>query len=196
MRLPLHVFAVFLLTLLPGGAARAAESSVVGAEEPRRPFLGVSLGAGVPEGASLSLAVRPWYWLRFHGGVMNNAVSTGFQGGVSLVPFYSWLTPALTLEAGRFRAGDENGLARRLTGNVVLDDPLLRRVGYDFGSAYLGLEIGSPRVVSFFVGGGLSYVESKIYGLGEQVGGRSEASDLQLCAVTPSAKLGLRIYFL
>jgi hypothetical protein len=112
-----------------------------------------------------------------------------------LVPFYSWFTPALTIEAGRFPAGDANGLARRLTGNKVLDDPLLRKVGYDFGSAYLGLEIGSPRVVSFFVRGGLSYVESKVYGLGEKMGGRSEASDLQVRALIPSAKLGLMIYF-
>jgi hypothetical protein len=193
MRLILSVVVIVSITCL-GGAARAELSSTASAE--RRPFLGVLLDVGAPEGAAASIAVRPWHWIRFHGGAMYNTVSTGVQGGVSLIPFYSWFTPALTFEAGRFFPGDANTMARRISGNATLNNPLLRHVGYDFGSAHLGLEIGSPRSMSFFLRGGLSYVQSTISGLQEQIGGNVEASDLKLRGVIPSAKLGLILYFL
>jgi len=166
------------------------------AQEPRRPFLGLLLDVGVPEGAEVSLLFRPWYWLRFHGGLMNNAVSTGIQGGVSLIPFYSWFTPALTVEAGHFFADDANGIVRRFSSKPNFNNPLLKHVGYDFGNAHLGLEIGSPRVVSFFLRGGLSYIRGNVSGVEEAIGGRVEADDLKVRGVVPSAKLGLMMYFL
>jgi hypothetical protein len=69
-------------------------------------------------------------------------------------------------------------------------------LGYDFGSAHLGFEIGSPKSVSFFLRGGLTYVQSTISGLKEEIGGNVEASDLKVRGVIPSAKLGLMVYFL
>jgi len=193
MRLDVNLIALVAIVSFAGVVH--AEPSIVARSE-RRPILGVQLDVGVPEGAAASLAVRPWHWLRFHGGMMYNTVSLGVEGGVSLIPFYSWITPALTLEAGRFFPGDANGMARRISGNSTLNSPLLRNVGYTFGSAYLGLEIGSPKSLCFFLRGGVSYVESSLSGLKEQIGGNVEASDLKLRGVVPSAKLGLMLYFL
>jgi len=158
-------------------------------------WLGASVDAGVPDGMAASVALRPWQWLRIQAGGMHNTLSPGLRGGISLVPFYFWITPSLTVEAGHYFEGDATWIARRLTSNRSLD-PLFRQVGYDFGNAHLGLELGSPRGVSFFLRAGISYVQM---GKGVQqalTDPTVQAGDVKLSGVIPSAKLGLLIYFL
>ena len=127
---------------------------------------------------------------------MHNTISPGLRGGISLVPFYYWITPSLTVEAGHYFEGDATWIARRLTSDRSLD-PIFRQVGYDFGNAHLGLELGSPRSVSFFLSAGISYVQM---GSGVQQAiindPTIQASDVRLSGVIPSAKLGLLVYFL
>ena len=158
--------------------------------EPSTRWLGVTVDAGVPDGMAASVALRPWHWLRLQAGGLHNTISPGLRGGVSLVPFYFWITPSLTLEAGHYFDGDATWIARRLTPNRNLD-PLFRNVGYDFGNAHLGLELGSPRSVSFFLRAGISY--AKMTGINDPT---IQAGDVPLSGVIPSAKLGLLIYFL
>ncbi|HME91326.1 MAG TPA: hypothetical protein VKE49_07870 [Myxococcaceae bacterium] len=163
--------------------------------EPSRRWLGVTVDAGVPDVMAASVALRPWHWLRLQAGGMHNTVSPGLRGGISLVPFYFWITPSLTLEAGRYFEGDATWIARRLTPNRNLD-PLFGKVGYDFGNAHLGLELGSPRSVSFFLRAGISYVQMG-KGVQQAISDPTiQAGDVPLSGVIPSAKLGLLVYFL
>jgi len=163
---------------------------------PSRRWLGVTVDAGVPDGMAASVALRPWHWLRIQAGGMHNTISPGLRGGISLLPFYYWITPSLTVEAGHYFEGDATWIARRLTSDRSLD-PIFRQVGYDFGNAHLGLELGSPRSVSFFLSAGISYVQM---GSGVQQAiindPTIQASDVRLSGVIPSAKLGLLVYFL
>ena len=154
------------------------------------------MDAGIPDGMAASLALRPWHWLRFEVGGAHNTISPGLRAGLGLVPFYFWITPSLTVEAGHYFEGDATWVARRLTSNRNLD-PLFRKVGYDFGNAHLGLELGSPNSVSFFVRAGVSYVRMAAHGVQQAINDPTiQASDVKLSGVIPSAKLGLLIYFL
>jgi hypothetical protein len=161
----------------------------------RAPLLAAMVDAGVPEGAAASVAYRPWQWLRVEAGGMHNLIGPGLRAGISLIPFYFWITPSLNLEVGHFFSGDATWMAHRFTSSRNID-PLFQRVGYDFGSAHLGLEIGSPSGVSFFLQVGASYVQMSSNGVQQVISDPTiQASDIKLTGVIPSAKLGMTIYF-
>ncbi len=175
---------------------KVQKSAVAAPREPSIHWLGVMVDAAVPDGVAGSVVLRPWHWLRIQAGGMHNSISPGLRAGISLVPFYYWITPSLNVEAGHYFAGDATWIARRLTSNRNLD-PLFQKVGYDFGNAHLGLELGSPRSLSFFLRAGISYVQTT--GRGVQAAIRDptiQAGDIRLSGVIPSAKLGLLLYFL
>jgi hypothetical protein len=162
--------------------------------DPQAPFLGALLDAGVPDGAGVSIAVRPWRWLRIQAGATHNLVSTGIRGGVALVPFYWYVTPSLTVEAGHFFPGDATWVVHLVSTSV--NSSLLNHVGYDYGNAQLGLELGSPRSVAFFVRGGISYLQTKVNNVSQAIQDHSiQAGPVSVSGVFPSAKLGLIIYF-
>jgi hypothetical protein len=158
--------------------------------------------AGLPDGANASLVLRPFSWLRAHGGGGYNMISKGVRIGATLLPFGSG--PSATLEAGHYIDGDANGLAQRFAGSSFAS-PLLERVGYDYANAHLGLDFGSRRV-TFYIHGGMSYVRADVHNLDSVVastasmnGGNgsteiSIAKDPTVRAWFPSAKLGLIVY--
>jgi hypothetical protein len=177
-------------------AAEEAQLTPVGqAPAPPRTHLGVLVDAGFPDGAGLSVAYRPCQWLRFQAGAMNNIVATGIRAGVSVIPFYFWITPALTLEGGHFFPGDVTWVARRVLHRPDLSSPLLQHIGYNFGSAQIGIELGSPRRVAFSIRAGISYL--KTTAPNQEINDPAlTAKDLRFDGLLPSAKLGLSIYFL
>jgi hypothetical protein len=163
---------------------------------PPRTHLGVLVDVGFPDGAGLSVAYRPYHWLRFQAGAMNNIVGTGIRAGVSLIPFYFWISPALTLEGGHFFPGDVTWLARRVLHRPDLSSPLLQHIGYNFGSAQIGIELGSPRRIAFSLRAGISYLKTTGPKPEEINDPNITAKDLSFERLLPSAKLGLTIYFL
>ncbi len=185
-------------------AAPAPAAEVVGAPEAAPEasddtHFGVLLDAGVPDGAGVSLVLRPWRFLRLHAGVTTNLFSAGVRGGVSLVPFHFWVTPTLTLEGGYIPAGDANGLARIATGDETFNTPALDKVSYGFANAQLGLEVGPPRRFTFYLRAGLSYLDGNLGGLAGALSSADptvESKDLHLRLTMPSAKLGFIVYFL
>jgi len=177
--------------------AAAPKSEVVMTHEPSGPrptSLGLLVDAGLPDGAGISLAYRHWTWIRLQGGYINNTVNSGLRGGVTLLPFYSWFTPTLTLEAGHFFPGDASSIARRFSNDPNLNHAF--NVGYNFENAHLGFEIGSPRRVAFFLRGGLSYVQMTADVQPMIRDSSVQAQPLRIRAMLPSVKLGLTIYFL
>lgn len=190
------------------GAAASASTLARSAPTPaapasKLPMLGLMLDAGVPDGANLSLAVRPRAWVRGQVGGGYNLISKGVRAGVSLIPFGQG--PSLSFEAGRYFEGDANGLVQKVASGFS-GSPILERVGYDYANAHVGLELGK-RWVTFFIHGGMSYVRAQVRNLNAEIAGQSEKQadgstttvtvnkDPVVRAYTPSLKLGLLVYF-
>lgn len=187
-------------SLLPSLALTSllASSSVASAD----PLLGVSTDVGVPDGAMASVVIRPLSFLRAHAGAGYNAISTGFRAGATFsLPF--WLSPTASISYGVYPEGDANPLARRITGDSSMHDPMLEKVGYQFADGYVGLQFGRRRV-SFQIEAGYSRIEGKIRNMGSMTD--SEMSDSQsqtsvsinqdpnVVVWSLSARVGLTVY--
>ncbi len=165
MRLHVALAAGLALTALSVPAAAQEPATVEAALQERHaarwPVLGAMVDVGLPDGLIASVAVRPWTWLRLHGGAGSNSVSTGWRGGVALLPFGAG--PCVAFEYGRYGQGDANGLVRRMTGGDFEGSPLLEKLGYQYANAHAGLELGGKRF-TFFVHGGVSRVWAQLGG--------------------------------
>jgi hypothetical protein len=164
------------------------------------PVLGAMVAVGAPDGAIASLIYRPAPFLRTELGGGYNLISKGIRAGVSVLPFGAG--PSATLEAGRFFEGDANGIARQVAGASFGGSAALRRIGYDFVNAHLGLDFGSRRV-TFFLHAGMSFIRGSVHNLNEQLSASSDANsgttvtinqDPRIRIFAPSAKLGLIFY--
>jgi len=154
----------------------------------------LSLDVGAPQELSASLAARPWDWIRFHAGLINDGATTGLQGGVSLILLYSWLTPTFTVEGGHFFP-DGSAIARLGSSGPSPSSALMRHGGHDFGNAHLGLEIGSPERAAFFVRAGRSYIWPK--GSNQEAAeDPARARDAKGRGVILSAKIGVLLFFM
>lgn len=162
------------------------------------PRVGVQLDAGVPDGAGLSVVVRPLRALQAHAGVVTHGGSAGGRLGLTWVPFAAFVRPTLTLEAGHYLPGDFNRVARLALRRPDFQSGLLERIHYDFANAHLGLEVGSQRV-AFSLRGGLSYMAVSAPGERDVElpgdGGRTTVDGARLRLTLPSLKLGFAVFF-
>jgi hypothetical protein len=183
--------ALAIALLSPAGAAAAPGT------------VGVLLDVGVPSGLQGALALRATPRLRLEAGGGYNGVNAGIRGGASLSLLPAWITPVVAVEAGRFFRGDANPMARWLTGDEGLDEPLLRDVGYDFANLHLGVELGYARV-TFYAHAGLGTMRFAVRNLEESVAALAPEPDgytLEVRrdpvarALGPTGKMGMVIYF-
>jgi hypothetical protein len=181
-------------------ASEVVRTATSASAPPELPLLGAMLGAGLPDGATASLVIRPVAWAHLEVGGGYNLISKGVRAGVSLIPF--GVGPSATLEAGRFFDGNANGLVRQFAGASFGESAVLQRVGYDFVNAHLGLDFGTRRV-TFFIHGGMSYIRANVHNVSEQLAGSSGSTsqttvtfnqDPQVRLFTPSGKLGFIFY--
>jgi hypothetical protein len=194
-----------LASVFLGPVALAAQADAAregkAAESERPPvLLGLMADAGIPDGATAALALRPAPWLRFHAGGGYNTVSSGYRGGLSIIPF--GVGPSFNLEAGHYNEGDANGFVRAFTGSNRALAPILQRVGYSYVNTQLGLEMGQGPV-QFFVHGGLSYVRATLHNAQEALQSadtNDSGTTVRLTqepwvhAWVPSVKVGLLVY--
>jgi len=172
------------------------------AQDPERlaPF-GLMLDAGVTEGAGLSVSFSPTRVVRLHLGATHNGVRGGARAGLTLLPLRGKLTPAFSLDVGHAQPADVQGLERRLADLSLPPLPSMERVGYTYASALVGLELRTPGRLTFFLRGGLSFME--LYGpsmkdLDESLRGSvgpGEERSWMLRTVRPTAKLGFLLSF-
>lgn len=167
----------------------------------RPPVLGVLLDVGVPDGVGLSLAVRPFSWLRLHGGGTSDLVSGGVRGGASfIVPVPFFIQPSATIEGGYQFPEKSNWLASQFSNNPYFSNPWLQQIGYGYINGHLGLEMGNSRF-TFYIHGGLSYIRTTIRDFQQQLIAQSTSSpslvltNPNIDGVIPSAKLGFVVYF-
>jgi hypothetical protein len=164
--------------------------------------LGVSADVGVPDGGTAAVSVAPISLLRVHAGVSHNSVSPGIRVGATLVPLQTFVTPTLSVDWGRFKEGDANPMARRISGDDSIDSPALERFGYDYANAHVGLEIG--RSWTFYLHAGASRVTSVAHGLEAELESMADTGDPstkitftedpKVTAWVPSARIGFIVH--
>lgn len=163
---------------------------------------GLTIDGGFPDAAGIGLVYRPWYWLRLEAaGTTTVYASHGYRAGVSLVPFNFPITPALTLNYGRALEANWNNLYAKFATPDPDLEPVLRKFGYQYVDAHLGLEIGAPRRFVFFLRAGLTQLWTQVHGLTPaaeaQITDASTSvtiSDTKITMRVPSVKLGFLLY--
>ena len=193
------------LLALAGTAAAAPAVTAVSplAHTSESPMLGVMADVGLPDGATASVVVRPLRPLRLELGAAHDGVGPGVRAGVTWIPLRSWITPTLGVSVGRFFERDANKLARTLSGDATFSSPLLDKVGYDFASARVGLELGR-RHVTFFIHAGVSLVTGTVHNVdmaaqGDMSSGATSTvtvstTDPHVRLLSVSANLGFIVY--
>lgn len=187
------MFAVLTsLTLL---AAAPSVSDVGETRVSQHSRLSLAFDVGAPEGAGASISFAAFPFLRLQLGVAYNAIAPGMRGGVTLVPFATFVRPTLSLHAGHFEPGDASKVASVFSDNAITRSPLLDQLQYDFVSAHLGVEIGRANGPSFFLRGGFSRATVRLGGFGSFVQTLNESSASTaiptLTVAAPSVQLGL-----
>ncbi len=191
--------AAALALLALAGAARAADAPLP--PPPGRagdgPRLGLAIDAGFPSGASVALSLRPVPPVRLYAGPAWNYVSWGVLGGLALVPFRLPVAPALSGEVGRFFGADLTRFVNTSSGAFAGTAPLLRDVGVTYAALHAGVEVGSPRGLSFSARAGLAWLWASSSGRTEPTGNGAQVTlrDARVHATAPSVKLGLQVPF-
>jgi hypothetical protein len=189
--------------------ARAQDSSASASAEtqaqasnpsPDKFGLGVMLDAGAPDGVGVSVVVRPVHWLRINGGPTTNTLSLGVRGGISLIPLSTFISPSINLEVGHYFNTNYNKLVDRLGGIPLQTTVPIEDVGFNYGGAGLGLEIGKPERFSVYLHVGLTHGSTVIQDAEKLLQNVTNDPDitakpLNLRFTTPSLKLGFLLYF-
>jgi hypothetical protein len=144
---------------------------------------------------SLELVYRPVEFLKAFGGVGFNLIGPGVKGGVTLVnPYFIHLS--LTGELGHYFESDANKPFRLVTGGKS-DIASLKKVGYDFANALVGLEFGTRFI--FYFRGGFTFMKMQVHSfestLKQQALPVSRASDPTISYKGPTFKTGFQLLF-
>jgi hypothetical protein len=200
MRRLLLLLALLSPAVAPASEGDAAAQETAAPSPDRFPRFGVSAALGVPDGAVLSGVYRPLDWLRLSAGGSWNYFGYGLQGGVGVAPFHWAIDPTFNLELGHYFDADMTWVASNSAGVPTELEPLLKRVGYSYANAQLGIELGSARRFVFFARAGLSYFWTTIHGVTETTRTTSgqtatvRIADPEFRATLPSVKLGFLLY--
>jgi hypothetical protein len=197
------------LALGAGAVAQAQDATPTPAPEPQVEApgdsgssikLGVMLDVGAPDGVGISAVLRPAPWLRINAGLTTNTLSLGVRGGISLVPLSTFVSPSLNLDLGHYFDANYNELVNRLGGIPLQSSAPIGDVGFNYGGASVGLEIGNPERFSFSLRAGLAHGSMVIQDaerLLRDVTGDPDitAKPLTFRFTTPALKLGFLLYF-
>jgi hypothetical protein len=180
----------------PAGAAPAMlatsvappEALTAAAAPDASPRIGAGADLGLPDGATVSIVVRPIRSLRAHAGLSHNLISLGERAGITWVPLSWWASPTLSLEYGHYAEGNANPLARAVSGDATLSSAVLDRVGYDYANAHLGVELGR-RWFTFYLHAGVSRVTGAVRNLSAETMSQSAGSTSVSFAKDPNVRL-------
>jgi hypothetical protein len=158
---------------------------------------GIMLDAGLPDGVMASWVHRVDLQLRVHAGAGHNGIAPGARAGITLLALPTWISPSLTFELGHYARGDAQPLVDRLLG-AQQPLPVLREVGYTWGNAHAGVELGRRRL-TFQLHAGISYVHGTLRNVTETLGGDGPSVEVhdepRVFIRTVSARAGLILWF-
>jgi hypothetical protein len=180
--------------------ALASTATVHAAASSGIPWIGAMADIGVPDGATVSIVVRPIPSLRAHAGFSHNLISLGERVGLTWAPLAWWASPTLSLDYGHYADGNANPLVRAATGDAMFSSAVLERVGYDYASAHLGIELGR-QWFTFYLHAGVSRITTTIHNLSAETMSESAGTtsitfskDPSVQLTTVSARLGFIVY--
>jgi hypothetical protein len=163
------------------------------------PRIGAMADVGVPDGASVSIVYRPIRVVRAYAGLSHNAISLGERVGLTVSPGW-WASPTLTVEYGHYAEGNANPIVRMATGDNTFSSAVLERVGYNYGNARLGLELGR-KWFTFYLHAGVSRITGQVHNLAAETMSESTGTttvsfprDPSVRLWAPSASLGFIVY--
>lgn len=185
-----------VLLLAAAGVQAAPPAGEVPPARSPLPLLGLVVDAGLPGGAGLLLQARLADALRAQAGPMYAGVGFGLKGGLVLAPLRGAVSPTLEVEGGWAPRADLSFVARRSDVPGELR-PVLAHSSYWYVSGLVGLELGSPRGLSFFVRAGIARLEARAPRTASTrtADGTLEIGDATLRTTMPCAKLGLQLWF-
>jgi hypothetical protein len=194
---------VIALPVLAWAAPAAAQPDSLGfigsALSTDRPRLGAMADVGVPDGATVSIVYRPIRAIRAHAGFSHNLISLGERAGITITPLSWWAAPTLSFEYGRYAEGNANPIARAVTGDQTLSSGVLDRVGYQYGNAHVGLELGR-RWFTFYLHAGVSRITGTVHNLSSETMPSSGTTSISFShdptvqLWTVSARVGFVVY--
>lgn len=152
------------------------------------PRIGAGADLGLPDGATVSIVVRPIRSIRAHAGLSHNLISLGQRAGLTWVPLSWWASPTLSVEYGRYAEGNANPLVRAVSHDPTFSSAVLDRVGYSYANAHLGLELGR-RWFTFYVHAGVSRVTGEVHNLSAETMSQSAGTTSVSFARDPSVRL-------
>jgi hypothetical protein len=160
---------------------------------------GLTVDAGVPDGATTALVYRPIHAVRLNAGMGYNGITRGYRAGVTLVPRDAWFSPTISVDVGEYPEGDANPLVRMASGDSSFENKSLEHVGYRYANLHVGLEFGSKRA-TFYLHGGLSRISGRVHDLLSSTDMSSSSTsvttdDPVVTLTSVSARLGLIVYF-
>lgn len=164
---------------------------------------GVMVDAGLPDGINTSFIYRPAPQLRLHAGGGYNLISQGVRAGVTMLTNEGTVAASFSLEAGHYIPGDANEIAQAISGDKQTSLSVLKSVGYSYGNAHVGIELGIRRF-TFYVHLGASFMMTEARELNELLADDDAANDDPMLEIrddpsllfyTVSARLGAIIYF-
>ena len=133
-------------------------------------------------------------WLRLNAST-SKGIHSGAEGGITVIPLESWISPTFTVEAGHWSGGDISAVVRLLTTSPSQNPAWVR--SFDYENAYLGTELGTSRVaVSLKVG--LTRAEISDHNLQRTLEAAvtyfgSSNHDIPAMSISPSARVELLI---
>jgi hypothetical protein len=172
----------------PQLGATALTTAHVAPEAPSTPRIGAGVDLGLPDGATVSIVVRPIRSIRAHAGLSHNLISLGERVGLTWVPLSWWASPTLSVEYGHYADGNANPLVRMVSGDSSFSSAILDRVGYDYANAHVGLELGR-RWFTFYIHAGYSRITSTVHNLSAETMSESAGNTTVTFSKDPSVRL-------
>ena len=149
----------------PAQAATSAPAPAPGvspAEEPY-PQFGLGLTIGAPDGAVLSFAYSPLYWLMVDAGFAYT-LAPGFVLGVEFRPIDFFVSPIIRGEYGYYFTGNTSDQIKKWSGLPEASWPLVGDASYNWFSGLVGIALGSRRGFSGALEGGVGYLSLNVKG--------------------------------
>jgi hypothetical protein len=158
--------------------------------------IGLDLGvSGILPDTGLLLTWRPRRWIHAQLGGGFNLISFAIRGGVTLIS-PRWVPLSLTAEGGHYFDGDANNSVRWLSGQNE-DIASLRKVGYDYLNALVGLTT-SGRRFSFYFRVGVTWMRTTVNDFQQTVNQAAnlglDASDPKVTYRGPTTKFGMIVF--
>ena len=147
--------AAALIASPAAGRAEGAGTEATRAKSDGHSRYGISFAVGLPNFTGVSLLLRTLRLVRFRGESLAYEFGLGVRAGGSIQSHWRF-APSLALEAGPCLDSSADAKLRAFMMVPDNDKAALDGLGYSFASATIGIEIGDPDGIVFYLGAGLS----------------------------------------